>query len=70
MGSSKFLASSKFANVTLVFKQGSGNLRENKRPISTLPIISKTFGKLICGQISNHFDNILPKFRSSHQRGL
>ena len=65
---SKFPASSKFANVTRVSKQGSGNLRENERPISILPIISKTFGKLICGQLSNHFDNILAKIRSSHRR--
>ena len=67
IGSSKFPASSKFANVTLVIKQGSGNLRENERPISILPIILKTFGKLICGQLSNHFDNILAKFRNSHR---
>ena len=68
IGLSKFPASSKFANVTLVFKQGSGNLRENKRPISILTIISKTFGKLIYGQLLNHFDNILAKFRGSHRR--
>ena len=61
IGSSKFPASSKFANVVQVSKQGSGNLRENERPISILPIISKTFGKLICKQLSNHFDNILAK---------
>ena len=63
----KIPASSKFANVTLVFKQGSGNLRENERPICILPIMSKTFGKLICEQLSYHFDNILAKFRSSHR---
>ena len=68
IGSSKFPTSSKFANVTLVFKQGSRNLKENERPVSILPIISKTFGKLICGQLSNHFNNILAKFRSSHRR--
>ena len=51
-----------------MFKQGSGNLREIDRPISTLPIISKSFGKLICEQLSNHFDNTLAKFRSGHRR--
>ena len=56
IGSSKFAASSKFANVTLVFEQGSGNLRENKRPIS------------FCGQLLNHFDNILAKLRGNHRR--
>ena len=62
IGSSKFTASFKFANVRLVFKQGSGNLRENERPISIPPTISKTFVKLICGQLSNHFDNILKMY--------
>ena len=58
----KFPASFRLANITPVFKQGSRNQRENYRPISILPIISKIFEKLICRQLSNHFDNILSKF--------
>ena len=61
--SSKFPTSFKFANVTPVFKQGSRNQEGNYRPISILPIISKIFEKLICRQLSNHFDNILSKFQ-------
>ena len=45
--SSKFPATFKFANVTPVFKQGTRNLKDNYRPISILPIISKIFEKLI-----------------------
>ena len=46
--SSKFPTSFKFANVTPVFKQGSRNQKDNYRPVSILPIISKIFEKLIC----------------------
>ena len=45
--SSKFPTSFKFANVTPAFK-GSRNKKDNYRPISILPIISKIFEKHIC----------------------
>ena len=67
--SSKFPASLKFANVTPVFKQGSRNQKDNYRPISILPIISKVFEKLIRRQLSNHFDNILSKFQCGFRKG-
>ena len=67
--SSKFPTFFKFANVTPVFKQGSRNQKDNYRPISILPIISKIFEKLICRQLSNHFDNILSKFQCGFRKG-
>ena len=66
---SKFPASFNFAKVTLVFKQGFRNQKDNYRPISILPIISKIFEKLICRQLSNHFDNILSKFQCGFRKG-
>ena len=66
--SSKFPPSFKFSNVTPVFKQGSRNQKDNYRPISILPIISKIFEKLICRQLSNHFDNILSKFHCGFRK--
>ena len=65
----KFPASLKFANITPVFKQGSRNQKENYRPISILPIISKIFEKIICRQLSNHSDNILSKFQCGFRKG-
>ena len=67
--SSKFPKSFKFANVTPVFKQGSRNQKDNYRPVSILPIISKIFEKLICRQLSNHFDNILSEFQCGFRKG-
>ena len=45
--SSKFPTSFKFANVPPVFKQRSRHKKDNYRPINILPIISKTFEKLL-----------------------
>ena len=66
--SSKFPATFKFANVTPVFKQGTRNLKDNYRPISILPIISKIFKKLICSQLSNHFNNIFSNFQCGFRK--
>ena len=68
--SSKFPATFKFANVTPVFKKGNQNQKDNYRPISILPIISKIFEKLICRQLSNHFDNIFSKFQCGFRKGF
>ena len=64
-----FPASFKLANITPVFKQASRNQKENCRPISILPIVLKIFEKLICRQLSNHFDNILSKFQCGFRKG-
>ena len=66
--------SSKFADffksdISAAFKQGSRNKKENYRPISILPLISKIFEKIICRQLSNHFDNILSKFQCGFRKG-
>ena len=67
--SSKFADFFKSADISAAFKQGSRNKKENYRPISILPLISKIFEKIICRQLSNHFDNILSKFQCSFRKG-
>ena len=64
----KYAESFKLVNITPAFKQGSTNLKVNYRPISILPIISKIFEKLMCKQLSNHFDNIFSKFQRGFQK--
>ena len=56
--SSKYIEFFKLVNITSTFKQDSRNLKDNYRPKSILPIISKIFEMLMCKQLSNHFDNI------------
>ena len=60
----------KVTNVTLAFKQGSRNLKDNYRPISILPVLSKVFEKLMCKQLSNHFDNTFSKFQCSFRKNF
>ena len=70
MCSSKFPATFKFANLTPVFNQETRNLKDNYRPISILPIISKVFEKLICRQLSNDFNNTFSKFQCGFRKGF
>ena len=62
VSASQFPASFKFENATPAFKQGSKNVKDNCRPISILPIVSKDFKKLMCKQLPNHFDNLFSRF--------
>ena len=66
----KFPATFKFPDATPLFKQGTRNLKDNYRPISILPIISKIFERLICWQLSNHFNNIFSKFQCGFEKAL
>ena len=68
--SSKYDESFKFANITPAFKQVSRNLKDNYRPISILPVVSKIFKKLLCNQLSNYFDNIFSKFQCGFRKGF
>ena len=67
--SSKFADFFKYEDITTGFKQGLRNQANNYRPISIVPVISKIFKKIICGQLSNHFDNILSKFQCGFRKG-
>ena len=56
----------KHANITPVFKKGYRGSKENYRPVSILPVISKIFEKLLCNQITPFMD----QFLSKHQCGF
>ena len=68
--SSKFPSSWKQANITPVFKKGSRNQKENYRPVSILPIISKIFEKILSKQLYIYFENILSKFQCGFRKGF
>ena len=48
----KFLDYLKLANVTLAFENGARTSKNNYRPVSILPILSKLFEQLISKQLS------------------
>ena len=59
INSSKFPLSFKLANITSVFKNESRNHKNNYRPVSILPLISKVFEKIMNKQLSIYFEEIL-----------
>ena len=66
--SSKFPTSLKQANITPVFKKGSRNQKENYRPVSILPIISKIFEMALSKQLYIYFENMLSKFQCGFRK--
>ena len=65
-----FPASLKLANITPVYKKGSKNSKENYRPVSILPNISKIYERCLFKPISIYFENIFPKFQCGFRQGL
>ena len=61
-------ASQLHLHVTPALKEGSRNIKNNYRPLSILPVISKVFEKLMCKKLSNHFDNIFSKFQCDFRK--
>ena len=70
INSSKFPLSFKLANATPVFKNESTNHKNNYRPISILPLISKVFEKIMNKQLSIYFEEILSKFQCGFRKGF
>ena len=66
---SKFPDCLKLANVTPVFKKGARTSKNNYRPVSILPILSKLFERLISKQLSEFFESILSKFQCGFRKG-
>ena len=61
--SDKFPAILKNGDITAVFKKGFKWSKENYRPVTILPIISKFFEKIISKQITNFMDPLLSKYQ-------
>ena len=59
----------KLANIIPVFKKGYKGSRDNYRPVSILPVISKIFEKLLCRQITLFIDPLLSKFQCGFRKG-
>ena len=58
----------KNGDITAVFKKGFKGGKENYRPVSILPIISKTFEKIISTQTANFMDPLLSKYQCGFRR--
>ena len=65
-----FNESIKNANITPVFKKGHRKSKENYRTVSILPVISKTFEKLLCKQITIFIDLLLSRYQGEFRKGF
>ena len=66
----KFPDRLKLADITPSYKKGDVTDKNNYRPISLLPAISKVFEKLYYTQISNHMERYFSKFLCGFRGGL
>ena len=59
----------KLANITAVFKKGARTSKNNYRPASILPILSKLLERLISKQFSEFFESVLSKCQCGFREG-
>ena len=61
--SSTFSAALKLAHITTVFKKGPKNSKENYRPVSIFPNISKIYDRCMYKQMSDYLRNFFSNFQ-------
>ena len=66
---SNFLSILKNARLTPVFIKGKRNSKDNCRPVSILPNLSKIFARCIFRYISNFMDQLLSKYQCDFCKG-
>ena len=59
----------KYANVSPLFKKDDNTNKENYRPISILPSISKIFERLMFQQITSYVNNIISPYLCGFRKG-
>ena len=66
---SNFPTELKLADVIPVYKKKSKNFKDNYRPVSILPNISKIYERVIYEQMQPYFENLLSKFQCGFRKG-
>ena len=70
MENSIFSSDLKVANVTPAFKKKSKTSKDNYRPISILPNISKIYERYLYNRMQTYFDNLLSKYQCGFRKGF
>ena len=60
----------KVADVTPVFKKKPKTSKDNYRPISILPNISKLYERCLYNQMQTYFDNLSSKYQCGFRKGF
>ena len=68
--SSTFLDEIKLAEVIPIFKKDDRTCKNNYRPISILPNLSKIYEKCLYDQLSNFFEQILSNYQFGFRKGI
>ena len=66
---SKFPSILTLADIIPVFKKGDKECKNNYRPVSVLPNMSKIFERIIFRQISNYMESFLSKYQCGFRKG-
>ena len=66
---SNFRSCLKLADITPLHKKGRKDSKENYRPVSILPTLSKIFERILFEQISGFFDNFLSEKQCGFRKG-
>ena len=68
--SSQIYQNLKLADITPAYKKGKKDMKENYRPVSILPNLSKIFEKLMFKEMSQFFDKIFSKYQCGFRKGF
>ena len=60
----------KQADIKPIYKKESRNEKENYRPVSILPNLSKIFERCMYDQLKGHFDKLLSKYQCGFRKGF
>ena len=67
--SSKFLNELKQADIVSAYRKKSKLSKENYRPISILPNVSKIYERCLYDQIANYFEHIFSRYQCGFRKG-
>ena len=65
-----FLNELKQADIKPIYQNESRNEKENYRPLSILPNLSKIFERCMYDQLKDHFDKLLSKYQCGFRKGF
>ena len=68
--SRKFPSNLKLADIAPIYKKKNPEAKENYRPVSVLPVLSKVFERLIQKQINSFITDYLSDFLCSYRQGF
>ena len=66
----KFPSKLKYADITPIFKKLDTILKENYRPVSILPVVSKIFERLMKNQMHIYIDQYLSPYLCGYRKGF